>query len=218
MKPEQKELFEKLADIEHQRWADWQKYTHSKCRKDKDGNLIVPVFLVEQWERQIKTPYKDLTEIEKESDRDQVKRYWDLIKPEQRVKVVKRIIIPGLPPTDNHIYGQRGNFRFMWKEAKDWKQLANECATKVWTGDILEKKVEAKVWVYLKRERDIQGSLKVLFDSFEGVVYNNDKQVWHFEVFKILDEESKLNPRIEVEIRKTDTILQKIRKKIKGIK
>ena len=72
------ELFEKLAAIEHERWADWQKYMHSKCHRN-GGALVIPTALVEQWERQIATPYADLSEAEKESDRDQVRRYWHLI-------------------------------------------------------------------------------------------------------------------------------------------
>lgn len=72
-------LFEKLADIEHQRWADWQKYLHSLCDKNPNGSLTIPSFFVKQWERQIDTPYQGLSEKEKESDRDQVRRYWELI-------------------------------------------------------------------------------------------------------------------------------------------
>ena len=76
------ELFEKLADIEHQRWADWQKYVHSKCIKNSDGTLIIPKWAVEQWERQINIPYSELIEDEKEKDREQVRRYWNLINDE----------------------------------------------------------------------------------------------------------------------------------------
>ena len=72
-------LFERLAEIEHQRWADWQRYMHSKGRKNIDGSLTIPAFFVEQWERQIKTLYLELSEKEKDSDRDQVKRYWNLL-------------------------------------------------------------------------------------------------------------------------------------------
>jgi uncharacterized protein with von Willebrand factor type A (vWA) domain len=72
-------LFEKLAEIEHQRWAHWQKYMHSKGIRNEDGSLTIPAFFVEQWERQIKTPYSELSEKEKDSDRDQVMKYWDLL-------------------------------------------------------------------------------------------------------------------------------------------
>ena len=75
-------LFEQLAAIEHERWADWQKYMHSKCLEMQfDGKRYVyfPVELYDGWERQIATPYAELSEIEKESDRDQVWRYWGLI-------------------------------------------------------------------------------------------------------------------------------------------
>jgi len=76
-----KELYEKLAAIEHERWADWQKYLHSTCTLDRQdiGSLIIPEALVERWERQINTKYEDLSEEEKQSDRDQVDRYWNLI-------------------------------------------------------------------------------------------------------------------------------------------
>jgi len=80
------ELFVKLADIEHQRWADWQKYLHSKCYGgDKARDLVIPSDLVEHWERQIKTPYSELSEKEKDSDKEQVMRYWDLIKTDRKI-------------------------------------------------------------------------------------------------------------------------------------
>jgi len=75
------ELFEKLAAIEHERWSDWQKYLHSKCVEDDGSNLVIVKSLKEHWERQINTSYKDLSETEKNSDRDQVMRYWDLLTP-----------------------------------------------------------------------------------------------------------------------------------------
>ena len=73
-------LFEKLAGIEHQRWADWQKYVHNKGTKNEDGSLTISKELVDGWEKQINTPYEGLTKEEKDADREQVKRYWNLIK------------------------------------------------------------------------------------------------------------------------------------------
>ena len=76
------ELFEKLASIEHERWADWQRYCLDKLRDflptkdEEDGRLAI---LLEVWNFQIKTPYKDLVEEDKDKDREQVMRYWHLI-------------------------------------------------------------------------------------------------------------------------------------------
>ena len=87
MKYPKSELFEKLAEIEHERWSEWQKYMHSKCEEviayeekiETLESVTIPVELYLQWERQIKTTYKELSEKEKDSDRDQVLKYWDLI-------------------------------------------------------------------------------------------------------------------------------------------
>ena len=81
------ELIEKLADKEHQRWSSWQKYLHSKCgrflmisnNEKQYKNLLVPIDLFEQWKRQINTDYKDLSEEDKQKDRDQVMKYFNLI-------------------------------------------------------------------------------------------------------------------------------------------
>lgn len=73
------ELRERLAEVEHQRWADWQRYLHSKCTRNPDGSLTIPADSVTHWERQIVTPYAELTEREKDSDREQVDRYWPLL-------------------------------------------------------------------------------------------------------------------------------------------
>ena len=74
------DLLETLASIEHERWSHWQSYLHSKCiPHGTDGALLIPADLVKHWEEQIKTPYPQLTEDEKESDRDQVRKYLPLV-------------------------------------------------------------------------------------------------------------------------------------------
>lgn len=70
---------EELAAIEHARWAHWQGYMHSKATRRTDGSLVIPADLAARWEKQIATPYANLTETEKQSDRDQVQKYLPVI-------------------------------------------------------------------------------------------------------------------------------------------
>ena len=79
---ERKELREKLAEIEHIRWSDWQKWMHSKMVEHSDGKgewVCLPAELFRRWERQIATNYADLPAHEQASDMEQVDRYWPLI-------------------------------------------------------------------------------------------------------------------------------------------
>lgn len=73
------DLVDALAAIEHARWAHWQNYVHDQCEQHADGSLRIPADLVKRWKRQIETPYSELTEDEKNSDRQQVLRYLPTI-------------------------------------------------------------------------------------------------------------------------------------------
>ena len=72
-------LVERLAAVEHERWSHWQRYMHDQGERLQDGSLRIPAELVARWETQITRPYVQLTEQEKESDREQVRRYLPLI-------------------------------------------------------------------------------------------------------------------------------------------
>jgi len=65
-----KELIEELSDLEHEQWAHWTRYMIDNF-DDKN---------VKQWERQIKTNYKDLTEKEKDGDREWARKVYKIIK------------------------------------------------------------------------------------------------------------------------------------------
>ena len=85
-----KELREKLAAIEHQRWADWQKWVHKVLREANHSPEIGDI--QERWDRQIETPYEKLSDREKASDMEQVDRYWQLITADRkRVALEARI-------------------------------------------------------------------------------------------------------------------------------
>jgi hypothetical protein len=52
---------------------------HERGQRNTDGSLTLPADLVRQWDGQIERPYNELSDSEKNSDREQVDRYLPLI-------------------------------------------------------------------------------------------------------------------------------------------
>ena len=75
--PDDPALMEQLAGLEHERWSGWMKYQAEHCYlagierydRHRSGEAFVT-----RWQRLAKTPYENLTEQEKESDRIEVRK------------------------------------------------------------------------------------------------------------------------------------------------
>jgi len=52
----------------HQIWSNWYKYQRDNSTPEN----------IERWNKQSETEYKDLSEEDKEKDRDIIKKYWIL--------------------------------------------------------------------------------------------------------------------------------------------
>ncbi len=76
----EQELIEQLADKEHASWSHWMDYLFSKCKSTVEGDVIIPCDLAWRWSQQADTSYADLTEQEKQSDRDEVVHILPIIK------------------------------------------------------------------------------------------------------------------------------------------
>lgn len=73
-------IMEYCAHLEHERWSKWQKYIHSKIIPTANDSLMeIGTEWINRWNRQIATPYTELSELEKESDREQVRPYLEFI-------------------------------------------------------------------------------------------------------------------------------------------
>ena len=66
----EKEFVEKGADLEHQRWARWEIWQENHTTPEN----------LKRWRKQAKTPYSELSEVEKESDRKETRNYLPLIR------------------------------------------------------------------------------------------------------------------------------------------
>ena len=62
-------LVEKLAALEQDQWAHWTKYMLSNLTDEN----------IERWKKQIDTPYSELSEKEKDSDREWAQKVLDII-------------------------------------------------------------------------------------------------------------------------------------------
>lgn len=66
---------EKMADAQHKIWAHWMDYMFSTGKYNENGDWVMPKEKVDRWKKQAATDYNDLTEKEKESDRDIVRKF-----------------------------------------------------------------------------------------------------------------------------------------------
>ena len=72
-------LREEIAELAHDQWSGWMKYLFSKGVFNSDGTWTMPQFAVERWERQMKTPYSELSGKEKSSDRVEADKFLRVI-------------------------------------------------------------------------------------------------------------------------------------------
>ena len=70
---------EQLAAVAHEQWAGWMKYLFEKSKDGDDGCVEIPAEFVARWKRQMNTPYDDLPESEKESDRAEAEKVLRVI-------------------------------------------------------------------------------------------------------------------------------------------
>ncbi len=71
-RPDLRELF---AEEAHKAWSGWMEYLFSKSEANDPGEVIIPAWAAERWRRQAVTPYSELPEDEKKSDREEADRY-----------------------------------------------------------------------------------------------------------------------------------------------
>jgi hypothetical protein len=62
---------ENLAKYAHDAWSGWMRYLFEKSIFNNDGTVIIPKWAVSRWQRQANTPYAQLPENEKKSDRSE---------------------------------------------------------------------------------------------------------------------------------------------------
>jgi hypothetical protein len=70
---------EQLAALAHEQWSGWMKHLFGKSICDGPFGCLIPGDLADRWLRQLNTPYADLSEEEKESDRKEADRVLAVI-------------------------------------------------------------------------------------------------------------------------------------------
>ena len=103
-----------------------------------------------------------------------------------------------LPKTTNAIYHTSGGKWYKDEKQKVWEQSEGWKIKEVWKRKPLKNHCFVGIHLYLKRDRDIDGSIKPILDLLERCgVYENDRQIVHLIVLMHIDTEF---PRVEVEV------------------
>lgn len=68
----------------------WMKYLFMKGTYNEDGTWTMPKWAVERWTRQMNTPFQDLPEEEKDTDREEADKFLAIF--EQRVTELEDVL------------------------------------------------------------------------------------------------------------------------------
>lgn len=115
------ETREELAALAHEQWTGWMQYLFSKCAFNSDGIATIPAWAVERWQRQAKTPYAELPELEKESDRAEADKVLNLMR---RQEVTDAERIAGLEQQLAQVQAERDKLRELLSTV--WYYMGND--------------------------------------------------------------------------------------------
>lgn len=89
-------LLEKLANLEHERWSHWMRWMFANWTEE---NIL-------RWKLQMETPYSNLPERSKESDRKEARKTLALLMLEELVakhgEEYRRLIVDALKYYEDH--------------------------------------------------------------------------------------------------------------------
>lgn len=113
-----------------------------------------------------------------------------------------RIVIPGNPPTLNHVYRNVAiNRRITTRDGQKWvadvRTIARIAMMEQGWQRSKDEKLVAEVTIYwpTRRKRDVENVGKLLWDALEGIVYENDQWLLpRYMDFHV----DKHNPRVEI--------------------
>lgn len=124
------------------------------------------------------------------------------------------LTIPGNPPTLNHVYRNVSvNRRVTTGEGKAWQRMVQQLAVVAMKQQRWEisqgVKIVAEVRIYwpTKRKRDVENVGKLLWDSLEGFVFDNDQ--WLLPRYMDFQHD-KANPRVEIKFFPLDPQAERI--------
>ena len=69
----ERDILEELAALEHDRWSRWMRYLFTKGQEHPDGSFTIDADSVSRWKQQQALIYRELSEREKESDRQEAR-------------------------------------------------------------------------------------------------------------------------------------------------
>jgi hypothetical protein len=101
-------VIEATAAVMHEAWAHWTQYMMSRCGS---GNFEQVQEDVLRWRRQCDTPYSELSEKEKESDREWARKVLEITE-------------------ENHLRLMAEKDVAIANREQSWKNLVNECYEK----------------------------------------------------------------------------------------
>jgi len=92
------DLREKLAALCHDQWIGWMEYLFSRCELVAVGAFSIERYVhaitawdYERWQRQMQTPYSELSEKEKDSNRKESDKFLKII--DEKLKFVYDLIL-----------------------------------------------------------------------------------------------------------------------------
>ena len=116
-------------------------------------------------------------------------------------KTTLTFTIPDVPGSVNSLYGiTKFGRKYMRPQGKSFKELVHRKLESVQQiEDIFYGRLKIKFTIYFNtlRKRDLDNCMKILWDSLEHVLFDDDAQIDDYRVVRAYDA---LKPRVEVEV------------------